>query len=80
MLDSLSLNLQDGETMKEYYRALPNDNLNQPIEVDITDMTPVEKYNALNQLKEQAGENYVIKYHICDHGDSVGGCQEEEIG
>ena len=49
------------------------------ITVDITDMTPTERYDALRHLKEQtAGGDYTIKYHLCDHDEPAGGCQEED--
>lgn len=65
--------------MKEYYRALSSDENNPPIEVDITGMTPAERYAALNGLKAQVDASYTIKYHICDHTSPAGGCVEEPI-
>ena len=66
--------------MKELYRAIPNDEISELIEVDITEMTPMERYDALSQLKEPTTSgDYIIKYHLCDHGEPAGGCQEEDV-
>jgi len=65
--------------MKEYYRALSSDENNSLIEVDITEMSASERYEALNNLKAQVDSSYLIKYHICDHNDPSGGCKEEPV-
>ena len=66
--------------MKELYRAISSNDNEQPIEVDLTDMTALERYTALTDLKAQiVGTGYTIMYHLCTHPTATGcGCSEYE--